>query len=136
MGNSIQLAKVNVTNNQNFPKKVIVDNIAITDETQITKNFNKFFTEIGTKFAKEIETSTIKFDDYLKQCNTILPDNPVFINEVKDTFFSLQVNKSPGYDGIGFNVVKHCFGSLHKLLLHIFNLSIQKGVFPDELKNS
>ena len=31
------------------------------------------------------------------------------------------------YDGISFNVVKHCFGSLHKPLLHIFNLSIQKG---------
>ena len=33
-----------------------------------------------------------------------------------------------------FNVVKHCFGSLHKPSLHIFNLSIQKGIFPDEIK--
>ena len=52
-------------NNQNFSKKVIVDNIAITDETQIAEIFNKFFTKIGPKLAKEIETSTIKFDDYL-----------------------------------------------------------------------
>ena len=43
------------------------------------------------------------------------------------------MNKSSGYDGISLNV-KHCFGSLHKLSLHIFDLSIQKGVFPDELK--
>ena len=64
----------------------------------------------------------------------MLPDNPVSISELKDAFFSLQANKRPGYDGISFNVVKHCFGSLHKPLLHIFNLSIQKGIFPDELK--
>ena len=64
----------------------------------------------------------------------MLPDNPVSIRELKDAFFSLQANKRPGCDGISFTVVKHCFGSLHKLLLHIFNLSIQKGIFPDELK--
>ena len=56
------------------------------------------------------------------------------INELKDAFSSLQINKSPGYDGTSVNVVKHCFGFLRKPLLHIFNLSIQKGVFPDELK--
>ena len=49
--------------NQNCPKKVIVDNIAITDEKSIAENFNKFFTEIHPKFAKETETPTIKFDD-------------------------------------------------------------------------
>ena len=110
------------------------DCIAITNETQIAENSNKFFTEFGPKLAKENETSTIKFDAYLEQCNTILPDNPVSINELKDGFFTLPINKSPGYDDIIFNAVKHCFGSLHKLLLHIFNLSIQKGVFPHELK--
>ena len=46
-------------NNQNFPKTVIVDNIATTDETQIAENLNNFFTEIGPKLAKEIETSII-----------------------------------------------------------------------------
>ena len=91
------------------------DCIAITTETQIAENFNKFFTEFGPKLAKENETSTIKFDDYLEQCNTILPDNPVSINEPKDAFFTLPINKRPGYDDIIFNVVKHCFGSLHKL---------------------
>ena len=66
-------------NNQNFPKKVIVDNIAITDKTQIADNF------------KEIETSAINIVyKSLKQCNTILPDNPVSINELKDAFFPIR----------------------------------------------
>ena len=40
----------------------------------------------------KIDTSAIKFDDYLEHCNTILPDNLVSLNEPKDAFFSL--NKS------------------------------------------
>ena len=53
---------------------------------------------------------------------------------MNDAFFSLKINKSTGYDDISFNVVKNCFGVLHKPLLHIFNLFLQTGIFPDELK--
>ena len=56
------------------------------------------------------------------------------INELKDAFFSLQTNKRPGHDGISFNVIKNCFGPLSTPLLNIFNLSLEKGIFPDELK--
>ena len=49
-------------------------------------------------------------------------------------FFALKINKSAGYDNISFNIVKKCFGVLHKPLLHIFNCSIQTGIFPDKLK--
>ena len=31
-------------------------------------------------------------------------------------------------------VLKNCFGALQKPLLHVFNLSIVKGIFPDDLK--
>ena len=51
-----------------------------------------------------------------------------------NAFFSLKINKSPGYDNNSFNVVKKCFGVLYKPLLHSFNLSIQTRIFPDELK--
>ena len=33
-----------------------------------------------------------------------------------------------------FNVVKKCFGVLHKLLLHKFNFLLQTGIFADKLK--
>ena len=56
-------------------------------------------------------------------------DKTVSLNELKEAIFSLQINKSFGHDGISFNVLKHCFGSLHKTLLYIFNLSIRKRVF-------
>ena len=56
------------------------------------------------------------------------------MNELKEAFLSLKINKSPGYDDISFNVVRNCFGSLLKPLMAIFKLSLQKGYFPEELK--
>ena len=49
-------------------------------------------------------------------------------------FFSLDINKSPGFDDISFTVLENCFGALHKPLLHVFSLSIIKGICPDDLK--
>ena len=56
------------------------------------------------------------------------------MNKLKDVFFSLKINKSPGYDDISVNVVKKCFSSLCESLKYLFNLSIEKGIFPDDLK--
>ena len=50
------------------------------------------------------------------------------------SFYSFKISKGSGYYGISFNVVYQYFGSLQNPLLHICNLSIQKCVFPDELK--
>ena len=61
------------------------------------------------------------------------------LNEFKDAFFSLKINKSVGCDDISFNDAKKCFGVLHKPhkpKLHIFNFSLQTGIFPDKLKNA
>ena len=38
--------------------------------------------------------------------NSTMESNLFTINELKDTFFSLKINKSPGYDEISFNIVK------------------------------
>ena len=55
------------------------------------------------------------------------------VNELKDPYFSLQFNKCSGYDDISFNVVRNCFGPLLKPLTHIFNLSLEKRTFSDDL---
>ena len=74
------------------------------------------------------------FDSCLKTFNKNQLEHSLTVNELKEAFFSLKLNKSPGYDEISFNVIKKCFGSLHKPLLHIFDQSLRNGIFPDELK--
>ena len=54
------------------------------------------------------------------------------INELKDAFISLKINKSPGHDGGSFNVTK--FFLVSEPVKYLFNLSIAKGIFPDDLK--
>ena len=60
--------------------------------------------------------------------------NSLSINELKEAFFSLKTNKSPGYDDINFNVVKKCFGETNEPLKHLFNLSLENWIFPAKMK--
>ena len=84
--------------------------------------------------AKDICTSTKGFEDYINKHDTTQPERVISVNELKDTFFSLKINKSAGYDAVSFSVVRKCFGVLHKPLLPIFKLSLQTGIFPNKLK--
>ena len=59
---------------------------------------------------------------------------PLSMNELEDAFYSFKSNKSPGYDDVNYNVIKKCFGSLRQPLKYFFNLSIEKDVFPGDLK--
>ena len=115
-------------------KKNIHKTKTITDVHLFVKYFNSYFIEIDPNLANKTEKSSINFEGYIKKCNSVQPEHPLSINKLKDAFFSLGINKSPGYDGISFTVFKNCFGTLHKPLLHVFNLSIVKGIFPDDLK--
>ena len=45
-----------------------------------------------------------------------------------------MAHKSARYDEISFNVTKNCFGDLCDPLKYIFNLSFEKGFFPDHMK--
>ena len=111
-----------------------MDKISITETESIAERFNKYFTQIGPKLAKDIGTSTKSFNEYIKKHDTTQPEKVISVSELKDAFFSLKINKSAGYNDISFNVVKKCFGVLHKPLLHIFNISLQTGIFPDKLE--
>ena len=57
----------------------------------------------------------------------------VLINELRDAFISLKITKSPA-DEIGCNIINKCFSELCKPFKHVFNLTIETGVFPDKLK--
>ena len=53
---------------------------------------------------------------------------------LKEAFFSLKTNKSPGYDDINFNIVKKCFGETIEPLKHLLNLSPENKIFPENTK--
>ena len=56
----------------------------ITELKTITEKFNKFFTEISPNLAKDLEPSSVTFDNYLKTFNVNQPDHNLTVNELKD----------------------------------------------------
>ena len=126
--------KIHQHNKSKFPRKLFVDKIYITLETEIAKKFNAFFTEIGPSLARKIPTPSKPFESILEKTSTTLPERCLTINELRGAFFSLKMNKSTGADEISSNVINNCFGQLSDMLRYAFDLSLQTGIFPDPLK--
>ena len=84
--------------------------------------------------ASKITNPSTTVESYINKPDSIMETKQLSMNELKDAFFSLKINKSPGYDDISSNVLKKCFSSLCEPLKCLFNLSIEKGIFADGLK--
>ena len=95
------------TKSSTLPTKITVNKTDIFDTKKIADEFNKFFTNIGTDLANKIPNASKRFDFYITKVNTSMESQPLSINELKDAFFSLKINKSPGHDGVSFNVIKN-----------------------------
>ena len=106
----------------------------VYNKPKIADVFNDFFINIGQKLASQIPKSSKKFEPYINKVNVIMDSNPLLINKLKEEFFSLKINKSSDVDDVSFNITKKCFGVLCELLIYLFQLSLEKGVFPDDLK--
>ena len=74
----------------------------------------------------------MNFDSYLPHACTIFAEKSVTEEELKRAFLSFKPNETPGYDNINVNVVKKIYNKLKTPLMHIFNLSLRTGIFPDK----
>ena len=117
----------------NLPRKITV-NKDLFDEIKIAHEFNPFFRNVGKSLASKIRNASTPFEYFVNKSDVVIETKPLSMNELKDAFYSLKSNKSPRYDDISYNVIKKCFNSLCEPLKYLFNLSIEKGVFPDDLK--
>ena len=109
-------------NKSSLPQKIVVKKTDIFDQKKIEIEFNQLFANAGPILAQQISESENTFEIYLVKTSAIMQHKSVSINELRDTFFSLKLNRSPGYDEISFNVIKKCFSELCKFIRHVFNL--------------
>ena len=113
---------------------MIIDDQEISDQGKIANCFNKFFVDIGPKLASMIPESQTKFDQYLNPHQTFMGEANLTDDEVKEALRSLKPSKSSGYDNISSNVLNETSDILFTPLKYIFNLSLQQGIFPENLK--
>ena len=75
-----------------------------------------------------------RFDQYLNPQQTFMREANLTDDEVKEALRSLKLNKSPDYGNISSNVVNKTSNIFLTPLKYIFNLSLQQGIFSENLK--
>ena len=56
--------------------------------------------------ASKIPNASTPFECFANKSDFVMETKALSIIELKDAFYSLKSNKSPGYDDISYNVIK------------------------------
>ena len=117
-----------------LPKSLDINKEEINDKKIIAETFNKFFINVCSNLADKIPPTSTSFESYLYIITTALSDKPLSEKELKDTFFTLKTNKSPGYDNLHVNEIRSMYHELKISLMIIFSQPSSTGIFPDKMK--
>ena len=118
-----------------LPNSFFSDGKLLNDPQEIANCFCKFFTNIGPNLARKIPDTQVSFRSFLGvSVNESLILNPTNISELNQICNSFKSGKSPGYDNVSMDIIKSTFDLISQPLANVINLSLIKGVFPDELK--
>ena len=102
----------------------------ISDKAIISEKFNDFFTNIGPTLAKKI-ISPLQFMGE-RVFNSLFLE-PVYPGEIDMIVQNLK-HSAPGHDEITTAVLQLALPAIRTPLVHVMNLSLAEGIFPDELK--
>ena len=126
---------MNQVNNKSEINKIKFDNEIVEDPKNIVNIFNTYFSLIGDNLAKNIPPSNTNFVEFLGPHN---PNSIFFVptnrQEIMKIVSSLKDKKSSGYDGINNVILKSIIPFIADPLVHIFNISLLHGKFPNSMK--
>jgi len=116
--------------------KLIVDGRSVTGGQQIANAFNEYFVTVGKKLADSLPDNN-NFKSYLTdQYNNTMFITPVTEEELLKIIMQLPLNKAPGPDGFGSNIIRETAPLILQPLVHIYNLSFTQSIVPEKLKIS
>ena len=104
----------------------------VNDKQIISDEFNEYFVNIGPKLASNIDNTSNPIE-YVNDILNSISIPTITESEVTDILLSLK-NSSAGYDEIPAHILIQNTILYIKPLTHLVNSSINKGIFPDELK--
>jgi Reverse transcriptase (RNA-dependent DNA polymerase) len=119
-------------------KEIEKDNTLYTKDNDIAEIFNDFFTEVGQKIQDEIEPTDKDPLSYFPE-NFNAPDftinntGPVHVIDVIKAMYN---KSSSDCNNISMKLIKFVAYEISVPLAHIFQLSIESGIFPDKFKAS
>ena len=128
---------LNLTTTKNKIEKLTTNGISTTNPIEIANQFNNFFADVGTKISNSTHPTTTLPENYLPQIET--PDlefNQTSPDVIVNILKLLKSKSSLDIDGISVKLLKTLAQEIAIPLSHIFNLSLNQGVFPLALKSS
>ena len=124
--------------NKNNKKKPISEvnhnGNVIKDKNIMSDIFNDYFVNIGAKLRGNVQSSNAEYKTFLKSNEKSAFFTCVTPKEIIDIVYKLKNHSSPGFDHIDISVVKRVIHIICFPLCNIFNVSIEKGIFPDKMK--
>jgi len=120
---------------ENEQKLVLrIGNKLISNPTEITDKLNTHLVSTVEELVKRKSNGSV-YNLKIKQCPNSIFIYPV-TEEVISLTKSLKGKPTAGDDDIPENLVKQCMQLIKGSLAHIYNLSLNSGVFPDEWKTA
>ena len=114
-----------------------IENIEITQQKRIVKEFTKHFSSVGERLASKIPSPDTPVQDYISQIprsNISLFLTPTSPEEIKRIICNLPNKKSAGFDKINNILLKQISCAIAEPLSIIFNRSMNEGKFPQRMK--
>ena len=116
------------------PKYFYVQDKKTDDRNEISDGFNRFYVNLGPSLAKKIPQSHLNPMSLLKDSLS----SSIFLTTVNEeeiiNIFKSMKSGSCGWDGLSPHIIKMTIQYFLHPLMHICNLSLLDGKFPNELK--
>ena len=119
-----------------FPSCFVHDGAEKTGAKTIADKFNEYFTQIGPKLARSIDTTNKKpFNSYLTApCAAWFNFDYTNPDDNEKIIQNLRPKSSSGYDNISTKLLKEIEHVILRPLSIIVNQSLCTGIFPEKLK--
>jgi hypothetical protein len=125
------------------PHRLVTENDLKVDKSiDIANTFNKFSTSCIENFRSENMSTSTNFSKLYNFVNEKISQNtqfavpPVKMNEYLQDLLNLDINKSTRTDNIEHTILKVSAPFIVSHLTYIFNRIIDRGIYPNILKNA
>lgn len=129
------------TKNNSDIKLRIRDEI-VSDKKIIADEFNAFFLSVveNLNIVNDIPMNfdNMEYKQYFPQQFNVKSMflDAVSVEDLREVINSLKNSTAPGIDGINTVLVKHIHPHITPVLLHLINISFERGIFPEKLKTA
>lgn len=128
---------VNVPSKDNSIGPLMGDDALINNDVAKANYFNNYFSHIGEVTSIFIPSTNTNFEDFLPPpCLNSMFMNPIQEETFKNFVLGIKPKLSKDINGISMRFLHSVINEIKKPLTHIFNLSVEHGVFPENFKVS